>query len=222
MLTWVVLKPQPQFDLVIEMASKGYSKPKSEPAQALEWKRTIGVDSRDPRAFQDAWPCFSRHNESEKGSNKHGMWICCSVCGLRTQYTPREGSPATSQQSVDFHRVNQALDMLKNDLRDKKPHSRLVHAAMELVTAQEKYNSLLVNPPKEKTTTPRASTAAAKALSPPPRSTASWTPVDSPTPDLSEENLIAHMSPEELATIRTRIATATPMPLENPNLNQDL
>lgn len=216
-LTWGVLKPLVQFDLVLQMTSKGYSKPKSEPAQALEWKRAIPMDLRDPRALQDAWPCFGRHNESEKGSNKHGMWVCCSVCGLRTNYVPREGSPATSQQSVDFARVTQALDMLKRDLKDVKPHSRLVTAAVELVMAQEKYNFQMVHPPKEKLATPRASTPAAKALSPPPRSTASWTPVDAPTTELSEENLIAHMSNEELAELRRRVAASTPMPLENPN-----
>ena len=61
--------------------------------------RTVGVDSRDPRATGP--PCFGNHEPaapyrgSVSGANGHASWTGCEKCKLRLSYTPAYGATGT-------------------------------------------------------------------------------------------------------------------------------
>lgn len=178
-----------------------------ESAPELEFERAIPADPRDPRASRTAWPCFNRHNPSESGSNGWGAWTHCAVCGLRTEYVPRKGAPMKHQQTLDFTVVTQALAMLQTDLQGVKPHSKLVNAAMDKVSATIVYNNLLGTkaPPKGKLTNATSSQAMPKGYSPPPESL--WTKISTPPPEPEEDYsaLVSMMTPEEREAVRSRL-----------------
>ena len=214
------------------MTSKD-SKPK-EKAPELNWDHAIPMDPRDPRALPDAWPCFNRHNESVKGSNKFAAWFHCGTCGIRTNYVPRKGSPSTHQQSFDFKRVERALNMLQKDLKGGRPNMKLVTAAINHVTHLEIYQDMLQEPrPSSPPGTERSKTPMTPGMGShqamptaysPPQST--WTKISTPpseTRELPEQPLWTLLTPQEMEEIRKRAAAQTEVNPENPNqFGQDL
>ena len=62
-----------------------------------------------------------------------GAWTQCRVCGLGMK----------NQQTLDFSVVSRALETLKEDLQGQKPHSKLMTAAIEKVTADVNYQNIM-------------------------------------------------------------------------------
>ncbi|CAE7471677.1 TY1B-A, partial [Symbiodinium necroappetens] len=77
-------------------AKKGKDKTRAPPEERLDYSRTVGIDTRDPRAL--GGPCEGEHKPqamgrgSRSGRNAHGEWIVCEKCGIRLTYTPAYGA----------------------------------------------------------------------------------------------------------------------------------
>ena len=194
-------------------------------APSLDQSRTQGPDPRDPRS-KDAWPCFKNHNSSVRGSNKYGAWASCSVCALRTEYTPREGTKASHLASVDPVMVERALNLVKNDLKGKLPHHQLMTAALNKVESDMIYETMLQKPSSPVKTSIEMPKSKAKAKSYPSReqfpdnmSLQSWQSEEELLPPTAESllEMMALMTEEQRAEMMGQFMSRRESRLMNPN-----
>ena len=198
-------------------------------APSLDQSRTQGPDLRDPRS-KNAWPCFKSHNSSVRGSNKYGAWASCSVCALRTEYTPREGSKANQLATVDPVMVERALNLVKNDLRGKLPHHQLMTAALNKVESDMIYETMLQKPSTPAKTSTEMPKPKAKAKSYPSReqypdnmSLQSWRSEEELLPPTAEPTaesvleMMALMTEEQRAEMMAQFMSRPDPRLMNPN-----
>lgn len=117
---------------------------KSKAAAPLDHPRERGPDPEDPRCSPKCWPCFNKHGSFETGSNSHGLWKHCGICGLRTSYVPRVNSLGKNVQKLDMKLVANVMNQLEMDLRPqgKLPNRALFELLLELVETGQKISGL--------------------------------------------------------------------------------
>jgi hypothetical protein len=117
---------------------------KEEKELYLDFERTVTADLRDPRAKSHQWPCMGNHNKAKPQSNKWGQWTNCAVCGLRMEYIPKKGAPASETHQPNPAMVLRALKELQQLLPGGAlPEEALVRVVIDKVVAEERMTTLL-------------------------------------------------------------------------------
>ena len=127
------------------MAAKSLASP-SKTLRPLDPERTLPADPRDPRMDRAQWPCLGVHTPGKSKSNKWAAWTQCEKCGLRLEYVPKQGSPATNVETCNPFMVRKALQDLREMLpSDMVPNETLVKACYDKVAAEERLKTLMLD-----------------------------------------------------------------------------
>ncbi|CAL1146255.1 unnamed protein product, partial [Cladocopium goreaui] len=202
---------------------------KEEKELYLDFERTVTTDLRDPRAKSHQWPCMGNHNKAKPQSNKWGQWTNCTVCGLRMEYIPKKGAPASDTHQPNPAMVLRALKELQQLLPGGAlPEEALVRVVIDKVVAEERMTTLLEEYQRQLETAKKKvikgqqammtagrgqpSSGAPSGYHPemptsPPRSTTSWeqvTPQQSP-PRRTADEIMELLTPEERNQLMQRV-----------------
>ena len=88
--------------------------------------------------------CFSKHSSFVTGSNAHGTWQHCGVCGIRVSYILRMGSSGRSVQRDHPKTVENAMKQVEIDLRPqgRVPEKALVDLMINIVDTHQRVAGL--------------------------------------------------------------------------------
>ncbi|CAE7510524.1 unnamed protein product [Symbiodinium sp. CCMP2592] len=132
----------PNVNAILQQAAKAKAKAKAKP---LDMSRAQKIDSRDPRAHKNQWPCLGQHSPSPAKGNGHGQWIHCQVCDVRLLYVPRHGSTGQNTQCKNPEMVSRCLRELRKLLGDRLHSAPLVHAMQAKIDAEETLKVMINN-----------------------------------------------------------------------------
>ena len=168
--------------------SKGYKTP-----TPLDPKRRQGHDLKDPRAQPSCWPCLGKHEPSVTGSNARGSWAKRAVCALKIEYVPRQGSPASSVVHKGHTFAQKALEMLQAKIpKGAKPTYEMVEKTYEYMEALDKIRAMKAKVSSLEIET-QAMLSSLQLLHTGSKKTAKTS---------EAENLLAHLTPEELQHVK--------------------
>ena len=135
-----------------EPKPKAQSKSKGIKAE-LDTTRTMGVQSQDPRADPDFWPCLGKHHP-KTFSNRYGAWTECQKCALRLAYTPVKGQSGQHTHMDLPSNVTRAMEHLRMEgFTEKDLDSKLVKDTIKFIASQEQIKhkkSVKIKQPKSK------------------------------------------------------------------------
>lgn len=112
-------------------------------ARPFDPERKVGLDSRDPRASPDQWPCFGEHNPGTPHANPHGQWIHCTVCNLRLSYMPRQGSHGQNTKMDAPAMTLRMLTEVKKLMNSAPPSAEICLAMQKKIDAEEVLTTLV-------------------------------------------------------------------------------
>ena len=222
---------------------------KEEKELYLDFERTVTADLRDPRAKSHQWPCMGNHNKAKPQSNKWGQWTNCAVCGLRMEYIPKKGAPASETHQPNPAMVLRALKELQQLLPGGAlPEEALVRVVIDKVVAEERMTTLLEEYQRQLETAKKKVIKGQQAMmtagrgqpssgvpsgyrpempTSPPRSTTSWeqvTPQQSP-PRRTADEIMELLTQEErnqlMQRVQHRAAQDTAVPVSEAEMEPD-
>jgi hypothetical protein len=170
---------------------------KSSKAAPLHYTKEKGWHHTDPRGDPSPRPCCGEHGTFQEGSNAYAKWADCKACGLRLSYVPREGYSGSTSKVEDPKVITMALNLLEQDVKAQHCTAPMVKLAMEIYKDQSKLEALekqaymlqqqvTQNMAKYKIMTKQA-----------------WeSPATSSTTSLNAEEILKHMSSEEIQRLQ--------------------